>query len=418
MSVTQNNPDGGGASGPAVGGITAPSAVRKVHAIDELLDRATFAARGARVTRGLALGATALGGAILLAIALDATVALAPSALLLTDLLIVALVIAGIVVLTVRARRLRADPRHLARVLEARSGIPNNALLNALEFERDHGGRRSDSVSEALVQQTISAGERLAPSLVASAVVDRTEVRRALLWLPLTPVIALLLHLLFPNLFGMTLRRFAEPYGFHPAFTTLAFDVAIEPGTVKHGRPALIAVGITGPVRAGTAELVFVDEADPSRETDVIAMVAEPDDEGGAERFALRIDRATESRPFVVRTPRGRSELHRLEVLPVPSFERATVTVVPPEYTRWPASDRPFGGGDISALEGASVTVRASATLPLREGTLTLTAPDGAATATVLRPVAGRSGDRRSDDHRRGRRCSRTHAHRRGRHGL
>ncbi len=359
------------------------TSARKVHAIDELLERATFAARGASLARRLAFAATALGGAMLVGVVVDASAALSPAALIIADLALVAAVVAGLAWIAVRVRRLRADPRHLARVLEARAGVANNQLINALEFERNGQG---GAVSEELVRQTIDAGERLAPSLVAGAVVDRAAVRRALLWLPLTPAIALLLHLAVPGLFRMTLARFADPLGFHPPFTTLAFDVAIEPGVVKHGRPALIEVGVTGPVRAGAAEVVFVDESDPSRELDAVALVAEPDDEGGAERFALRIDRATESRSFVVRTPRGRSELHRLDVVPVPSFERATVTVRPPDYTRWPAVDRAFGGGDVSALRDAVVAFRATATLPLREGRLTLTAPDGSATSVALAP--------------------------------
>ena len=367
-------------------GSPTPRLARRVHAIDDLLDRATFAARGARLTRMLALGFTLFAGLVVVAVVLDATVELAPSLLVLLDLALLGSVIIGIAWMFLRVRRTSADPRHIARVIEQRSGIANNQLLNALEFERDRHFGDGDAVSRELVGKTIEAGERLAPSLVASAVVDRKAVQAALWWLPVVPVLALLIHLAVPNLFAMTLMRFADPFGYHPAFTSLAFDVSISPERVKHGRAAMISVGIVGPVRAGEAEIVFIDPVDPARELDAVPMVAEPDDETGAERFALRIDRAAESRAFVVRTPRGRSSLHRLDVLPVPGFERASLTIHPPEYTQWPPQDRPFGGGDIHALRGSSLTLRATSTLPLEEGRLLLTAPDGQSTIVALRP--------------------------------
>jgi hypothetical protein len=370
----------------------APSAVRKVHAIDDLLDRATFAARTARLTRLLAFGLTIVAALIVGAVVLDASFALTPMGLLLADIALVSAVVVGLVWMVRRVHSAVADPRHIARVIEEKSGVANNQLLNALEFERDDHVRAaikaapgSGAISRELVGKTIEAGERLAPQLVASAVVDRIAVRRALLWMPVVPALALLLHLAVPNLFAMTLVRFVDPFGFHPAFTSLAFDVAVSPEQVKHGRAALITVGISGPVRAETAEIVFVDETDPTRELDAVPMVAEPRDDSSAEGFALRIDRAIESRTFLVRTPRGQSAFHRLDVLPVPSFERATVTVQPPEYTKWPPLDRPFGGSDVSALRNSTLQFRAAATLPLSEGRLVLTAPDGSATKIALK---------------------------------
>lgn len=359
------------------------SAARRRHAIDDLLDRATFAARGATLTRGLAFGVTALAATILLAAAIDATLALPPALLVAADLLLLLAVVAGLTLIVARSRRVTADPRHLARVLEERSGIPNNQLLNALEFERD--GRSLDGASRDLVRRTIESGERIAPAVVAGVVVDRAAVRRALLWTPAVPVLAILVHLVVPNLFAMTFLRFADPFGHHPAFTSLVFDVEVNPEAVKHGRPALIAVGIGGPVRAERADIVFVDPDDPGHELDAVPMVAEPAESG--ERFALRIDAATESRSFLVRTPHGSSALHRMEVLPVPGFERASATLRPPAYTGWPAEDRAFAG-DLHALRDSTLAVRATATLPLREGRLDLVGPDGTRTTVTLAPSA------------------------------
>jgi hypothetical protein len=366
-----------------------PSAARKVHAVDELIERATFAARCAGLGRGLAVGATTLAAALLVALLADAAFAFGPRGLLAVAgiLLVTALVV--LVRVLRSAFAIHVDPRHQVRLLELRLGIANNTLLNALEFERNEPSR---AVSAELVRQSIDSGERLAPRIEASRVVDRTSLRRAVAWLPAAPIAALLIQLAFPGLLAATARRLVDPFGFHPAYTALRFAVTIEPEAVRHGKPALIEVAITGPVRAERAEIVFVDDEDPTREMDRVPLVLEPSESeegfaGPAERFALRIERAERSRTFHIDTPRGRSATHRLEVLPVPSFESATVSVQPPSYTRWPAEDRPLGAGEVVALAGASVTVRATATLPLSEGRLVLTTPDGEDRRVALLPT-------------------------------
>lgn len=364
------------------------SVVRKVHAVDEMIDRATFAARCARLGRGCALGATAVAAALLAAMLADAAFGFAPRTLLAIDCLIVAIVIGALLWIVRSAIGVRVDPRHHVRVLETRMGIANNTLLNALEFERSAPGA---SVSAELVRHAIDSGERLAPRVEASRVVDRASLRRALAWLPAVPVAALLVQLAFPGLLAATTLRFVDPFGRHPAYTALRFSVSIEPEAVRHGKPALIEVAIAGPVRAERAEIVFVDDSDPSLEIDRVPLVLEPAEAEDAalplaERFALRIERAERSRSFHIDTPRGRSATHRLEVLPVPSFESATVSVEPPAYTRWPAEDRPLGAGDVLALAGARVTVRATATLPLAEGRLQMTAPGGDQRRIALTP--------------------------------
>ncbi len=365
-----------------------PSAARKVHAVDELIERATFAARCARLGRGLALGVSALAGSLLVALVADAAFGFGPRTLagIACALLLAALVVTVWVLRSVIA--LRVDPRHQVRMLEMRLGIANNTLLNALEFER---GETSAAASAELVRQSIESGERLAPRVEASRVVDAAGLRRALRWLPAAPVAALLVQLAFPGLLAATGLRLVDPFGHHPAYTALRFAVTIEPEAVRHGKPALIEVSITGPVRAERADIVFVDAEDPTREIDRVPLLLEPAamDEATAataERFALRIERAETSRSFHVETPRGRSATHRLEVLPVPGFESATVSVQPPAYTRWPAEDRPLGAGEVVALAGASVTVRATATLPLGEGRLVLTTPTGEERRVTLRP--------------------------------
>lgn len=372
-------------------GNAVPSSVRRVHAIDELIERATSASRTAKLVRSMALGASILFVAALVAILCDAALDLSGPLRVAIDLAILLFVVVGLVMTALRVRRTTVDPRHLARRLEEQGGIANNQLLNALEFERDvHFDPAAGAVSRELVGQTIEAGERIAPSLAPGSVVDRRSVRRALLWLPAVPALALVLHVAIPNLFAMTVLRFVDPLGHHPAFTPLLFDLSVSPDQVKHGRAAMISVDITGPMRAGAADVVFVDPSSPARELDAVAMVAEPDDEGGAERYALRVDRATESRLFIVRTPRGESAMHRLDVLPVPGFERASLTIRAPEYTKWPPQDLTFGGGgDIAALRDSTLVVRATSTLPLGKGRLVLTSPEGVATPLVLMPVEG-----------------------------
>ncbi|MDZ4753140.1 MAG: hypothetical protein SGJ11_01420 [Phycisphaerae bacterium] len=364
--------------------VQAPS----TQTLGHLVERAGRLARRTTAMRWCTLMIAVLMFAAMLTILLDATFALSASALLAIDVAFVLALLTMPFVIRRIARRIAPDPRHMARLLEQRGGVCENELINALELGA--ADRSAPGISGQLVDVTVDTGERMATGINAAIVVDRAQARAARRWLLAVPIIALLLHLALPTLFSSVLRRFADPFGFHPPFSMLRFELAINPAPVRYGQPAVVDVFLDGATRAAEAELVFVDPAHPDRPLDALPMLpvaTSSDDADLREHFALRLERVTEAATVYVRTPQGRSELRHIEVLPVPSFERVGLTLHPPAYTRWPPQDGVFHG-DIEALHGSELMVSAVSSLPLREATLRLVAEDGSVQMTVLRPSA------------------------------
>jgi hypothetical protein len=343
--------------------------------LDRLLRRAGRLALASEATRWLCLGSMALLAAAGLAILLDGLLALPPAGLYSVDVLLVLLAAVAVALAIRRAWANRYEPRRLARRVEQQLGLGDSRLINAVDLAATPPAH----ASAALRERAVAAGEAAAAQLAAGAAVDLRPMLRAVAWAGAALLLAVAGWSLAPRLCSMVAARYLDPAGDHPPYSALDFAVTVEPEPVYHGRPATVAVRVTGPRLPEAADLVFVggDEAKQAVPLDRQAMLRRSEGE-----FAFSLDRAGQTRQFYIDTPLGRSRRMTLEVVAVPFFERVEVGYDFPSYADWPPETaQPLDSRGIRALEGTQITLTVASNIPLARGVLELVPPDEPAAA-------------------------------------
>lgn len=311
--------------------------------------------------RAIGRWAAILIAAVLVAIVVDGLLGLSPWALAATDAVLVGLIGAGVVVLVRTIAAHWFDPRSAARVVESRLGLSDGRLVNAWDL----AAMPPRHASPQLVGQSVKLANEFAQSVPLSDTVQAKPLVRTVLVLGAVLLLGVAGFLTMPRLFAAVLPRLAQPWGDHPPFTLVEFNVTSEPDPVFHGRAATIIARLGGPEEIDRANVVFVAKSQPPV---TLPMLRRPEGE-----FVLPIDKAEESREFYIDTPRGRSAKHRLTVLPVPTFEATHVRYQFPKYTAWPEASHILDTRGLQALSGTSVTLTVTSNVPLKSGTLVLT---------------------------------------------
>ncbi len=344
--------------------------------LDTLLRRAT--ARLLRVAMGWAV-ARVLTVVLLVALSmllLDAALHFAAWVRITLNILLLAVVLGGLGYAGWVLRIMRHDPRRTAIIIEQRLGITNSRLINAVQLAADPGDRHSP----ALVQAAVRDGDELARGLELKNIADTAPLKRAMRNLAIAVFAILIVFLSAPGVFYAGIPRYLAPTDYHPPFTTLSFEVEVQPDRVLFGQHATIQVGISGGDTPSQASVVFVDDDDkPAQRIAMsrtpISTIAPAERLAGKEaaQFFLTIDKAEETRRFYIETPAGQSRLYTLEVFPVPQFVESSVRFVYPAYTGWPVDTRPLDARGIRVLEGTEATISITSNINLNGGTLTLT---------------------------------------------
>lgn len=274
----------------------------------DFLRRANRLEKWAAGFRSVCQVAAVLLGTALLAVLIDAVLALRAAGLIVVDfLLVVSLVVAGVYV-SGQVWRRRYDPRRLARQIEEHLEIGDSRLINAVDLAASPARG-----SQVLMSQCITEGDELAVTLTASALVDREANKKAMITVSGMLVLALGMLASLPGVFQAVVPRFVHPMAGHPPFTRVKFDVQVVPEKVYHGQRASIRATLGGGTIPSQADVVFVDGGFRRH----LPMLR-----SGEGRFMLRIDRAEQSRRFFIDTPAGRSQQFYLDVMDVLIFER------------------------------------------------------------------------------------------------
>lgn len=347
-------------------------------AVLRLLERAHRLNRMAEASRGVfhALGLCVLAGLAL--VVFDALYGLNGPGLVVLDLVwLVALAAAGWLVIGRWAAN-RYRPERMAVEIQRRMGISHGRLINTLQLAQ----QEEEGISEGLREYAVRLGDELAGTLHAEAAVDRTRLKKNRRFALASVVAGLLFYACWPRLFHTVLPRLADPFGDHPPFTLLRFEVGIDPQPLYYGQAADLAVHIRGPRLPARAEAVFVEKdglrnrvplwAEPVPETDRSSRAGFSLFRKKSARYSLHLERAEESRSFYIDTARGRSGTFLLEVLPVPLFEGIEVEYVYPEYTKWPVKRTRLKDGTIKALQGTLVRMSVDSNIALDEGRLSV----------------------------------------------
>ena len=329
------------------------------HHVSVLLERTGRLTLAVAVLRAACAAVSFLLGFGLLALVFDAVLGLKTWGLISVDLVLLALVVGALAFTACEAWKNLYNPRRVARQIEEQLNIRDSSLINSVDL----GGAVSTSSSRQLVLRSLQNGEELAANLSSIQGVNYRRVLKAAAIAAGTMLILLVSYFVAPRLFAMVLPRYLDPTGDHPPYSLLDFEVTITPETVYHGRPATIAVALSGPDAVEHANVVFLN----GEQRQHVPMFRNVD---GV--FILPIEQADATRDFYIDTPKGRSKRYRFTVLRVPFFEDANVSYEFPEYTQWPSSRHVLDSRGIRALEGTQITITSRANLPLRSGQLEL----------------------------------------------
>ena len=323
---------------------------------------------------------------LLATLALDAIFAFRTDGLIMLDGLFIGLCAGALVYLVNLTRKGRFDSRRMAVIAEQKLNISDSRLINAVDLTLAPGPGQSQQLRQFAIEQ----GEQLANDLAPGAVLDRRGLGQAAKITGIAILVIGLIYLLIPGVFHAGLPRLLDPTGHYPPFTFVKFHVEMDPLPAVYEQPVTIRARLSGPTRPAQATLVFVDESD-QRQSLAMRREAEPgfdsvqdvspatlasQSHAVSTPFMLKLDRAERSRDFFIDTPKGRSKRFRLEVVPVPQFERVTIDYSFPSYTGWLDVSEPLDPDGIRALKGTKVAITVASNVPLRAGKLQIP-PDG-----------------------------------------
>ncbi len=268
--------------------------------------------------------------------------------------------------------------RYLLRPL----GVRDDDLALALRIERHYPGlndslgstvqfleQPDDHASPAMRKEAVRRGLRGVEKCDFGRVVDRRGLVPANLLALLGAAAALTLFAWQPALANVAFLRLVDPFGGHdwPRETRLEIDA---PRTRIGRNEAFEVSGRAFGVVPPTASVVFrLDGVTPTEHTCEIA--AAEDGKSGSFHTRLEPGKVLRDFQFQVRAHDAATDWYPVTVLPppllVPLQGRASplVRLRFPEYTDLPEVDLPDGSGNVEAVAGTVVTLRAAANRPL-----------------------------------------------------
>lgn len=270
----------------------------------------------------------------------------------------------------------RINPLYAAHAIERHQPSLKNSLINYL-LVRAHPEAAGAVVQDALERQAASDISR-AP---VDAAVDRTHVLRLGYALVAVVLVFALYKIASPKDPFQTAARVLAPLAEIARPSRVAIR-EMTPGTdseVFHGRHLEVSAVIDGLHAGETPTLVF-SSADGQVVDAPVPMA--PSDDRLRWQASLPPDSlgAQQDFQYHLRAGDALSKQYRVRVSPAPSLVVRSIEYVYPAYTRRPpqtVADR----GDISALEGTRVTVRAEANLPIQSAWIEFDPPVGGALA-------------------------------------
>jgi hypothetical protein len=250
--------------------------------------------------------------------------------------------------------------RRLDRIASARGEIV--AGVDLLKDPRDFG-----LLGDGLAGMAVERAATLARGVPAPRVAPIKPLLMPALAVGLLAGAAVLVALGFPRMAQTLWQRFSDPFGDHPPFSAVIFQV--EPGdtTVIYGQGVEIRAKIEGPP-VDRMELVLEPAgAEPER----LPMFPE-----GNGHWRAAVANVTAPGRYFVRADRARarSPRHRIGVITVPRLTDVRFRVTPPAYTRRSAYEGPMPAGGLAGLPGTRVDVWTTSNRPLASGLLLLTA--------------------------------------------
>jgi hypothetical protein len=267
-------------------------------------------------------------------------------------------ILALAVLYLVRPLRRRVRDEQVALYIEEHEPSLQNTLISALE---------SDSVaaSPAFARRTIEQAIERCREIDHGRRVDRRELNRFATAFAAVAIAGIVLTGFGPPLFRHGAGALLNPFG--RAADANPYRITVVPGdaTIARGADQVVTATLIGwESRAGSSGMaqqieILIRAAGDS----VFQRIPLTPTENSAEYEVLLFD-VGQPTEYYIEADGIRSPLHRIDVADLPFVERLQLEYDYPDYTGLP-NEIVEDGGDIIALRGTLVTVRAVTTMPV-----------------------------------------------------
>ena len=270
----------------------------------------------------------------------------------------------------------RPDDARLALYVEERAPELHQTLLSAVhELRVSPEERPSPALSARVMDQALAKVRRIE----AGPGLERSRLGRAAALLAGVGAAAALLLVVGPAVLKDAARALFIPWS--EAAAAPVFAVTVSPGDAQVPRGGAVELkAVLRGFAALSAELVL--KSDTATEWVRIPMLRD----SAAAEFTSRLFDLTRTTEYYVEAEGIRSRAFHLTVVDLPAVERLSIELHFPSYTGLPP-ERIEKGGDVAAVRGTTVTVRASITKPVKSGTIRL---DDKTTVPLRADSAGR----------------------------
>ncbi|HEV8150614.1 MAG TPA: DUF4175 family protein [Gemmatimonadales bacterium] len=314
-------------------------------------------------SRVLLEGTVKLAGAVLLALLLGAGLTAlfgaSSNAVVVVRVAGYALIATALLRYLVLPALQRPDDARLALYAEERAPELKQALLSAVhELRTPEEARPSPALAARVVEEALAEVRRLE----AGPGLERPRVRRAAGVLGLLAATAAFLLLAGPQILRDTARVLFIPWA--EAAAAPAFSIEVTPGnaSVPKGGALEVRARLHG-FAAEAAELVL--RADTGSDWVRLPMLKD----SAAAQFTTRLFDLVRATEYFVEADGIKSPAFQLTVSNLPAVQRLSLELRFPAYTGL-APEKLDPGGDVAAVVGTTVTVRASVTLPAKSAVL------------------------------------------------
>ena len=270
----------------------------------------------------------------------------------------------------------RPTDAKLALYVEEQAPELKQTLLSAVhELGVSPAERPSPGLSARVMEQALAEVRRIE----AGPGLERSRLGRAAAMLGGAAAATALLLVIGPPILKDAAKVIFIPWS--EAAAAPVFAVSVTPGDaqVPKGGAIELAAALRG-FSAEAAELVM--KTDTATEWVRVPMLRD----SAEARFTSRIFDLTLTTQYYVESDGVRSRAYTLTVVNLPAVDKLSLDLRFPAYTGLPV-ERIEEGGDVAAVRGTTVTVRAHITMPVRSGTIQL---DGKTEVPLKADSAGR----------------------------
>jgi len=270
----------------------------------------------------------------------------------------------------------RPDEARLALYIEEQAPELKQALLSAVhELRTPVESRPSPALGARVVEEALGELRRLAsgPGL------ERFRVRRAAGRLAAVAAGGALLLAIGPQVLRDTARVLFIPWS--EAAAAPVFSIEVSPGDASVPRGG--AVGLRATLHGFAAQAAEIAlRADTATEWVRIPMLRD----SAAAQFTARLFDLTRASEYYIEADGVKSPAYHLAVTDLPAVQRLSLELRFPAYTGLPL-EKIEQGGDVAAVIGTAVTVRATIMKPARSAAVRL---DGGPAVQLARDSLGR----------------------------